>query len=190
MFKYKYIFYSVCVHARHYGYYKPRFNHYFTFLYARVFFAIPFGCLTNCLPAFVPFLLALVASYSGVIKPWIAPQEDSVLQFCTATTLVLHLALTMLLNYVDFLRVPCLSFSCCFCPRYSCLLGLASVFTSLFHNCKYLYLTSIGFFIFFTFLAVAFASAGVAYFIRTVSFDFHLYKVCVLTLSAFCLYQF
>jgi len=42
-------------------------------LYFFTFFAIPFGCLTNCLPCALPFLLAcVVAAYSLAVKPFIA----------------------------------------------------------------------------------------------------------------------
>jgi len=45
----------------------------YVFLYRLVFLATCLGCLTNCLPAAVPFLLALdVAAYSFFDKPLIA----------------------------------------------------------------------------------------------------------------------
>jgi hypothetical protein len=48
----------------------PFFSHY---LYLAVFFAIPLGCATNCLPAFLPARFALVvAAYSAGDKDLIA----------------------------------------------------------------------------------------------------------------------
>tara|TARA_R100001440_G_scaffold2653_3_gene7353 strand:+ start:1686 stop:1868 length:183 start_codon:yes stop_codon:yes gene_type:complete len=44
---------------------------------------MPLGCLTNCLPAFVPFLLALVvAAYSWGDRALIAASGDNALQSC------------------------------------------------------------------------------------------------------------